>query len=118
MDDRTRSLAGGAVGSLASLTAAMVLVGFRGHIAPANVALVLVLFVLLGGVIGGRQAGVLSALVAAASFYFFHTRPYGSLKIADSSDLLTTVLLLAVGLAVGEIAARSDRIREALHDNR
>ena len=118
MDDRARSLAGSALGALTALGAAMALVGVRGHIAPANVALILVLFVLLGAVIGGRRSGIISALVAAASFDFFHTKPYGSLKISDSSELLTTLLLLAVGLAVGEIAARADRIRTALHDNR
>ena len=96
----------------------MALVGVRGDIAPANVALILVLFVLLGAVIGGRGAGIVSALVAAVSFDFFHTKPYGSLKIANSDDLLTTLLLLGVGIAVGEIATRSDRIRAAWRDNR
>src|SRR5437764_14449711 len=118
MDDRNRSTAGGALGALSSLGAAIALVGVRGDIAPANVALILVLFVLLGAVIGGRGAGIVSALVAAVSFDFFHTKPYGSLKIANSDDLLTTLLLLGVGIAVGEIATRSDRIRAAWRDNR
>ena len=43
------------------------------------------MFVLLGAVTGGRGAGVVSALVAAISFDFFHTRPYGSLKITDGN---------------------------------
>jgi hypothetical protein len=53
-----------AAGGLGSLMAAAGLVGVRGEIANANVALVLVLFVLLGAAIGGRSAGAVSALVA------------------------------------------------------
>src|SRR4051812_43245380 len=118
MDDRTRSVAGAAIGGLGSLAVAMALVSVRGHIAAANVALVLVLFVLLGAVTGGRGAGIVCAIVAAVSFDFFHTQPYGSLKIADSSDLLTTVLLLTVGIAIGEVGRRAEHIRTALLDNR
>src|SRR5438270_5655576 len=104
-----------AVGSLGSLFAAAALVGVRGDIVNANVALVLVVFVLLGAVTGGRGAGVVSALVAAISFDFFHTRPYGSLKITDGNDILTTLLLLGVGLAVGEIGLYAQRVH-AQHD--
>src|SRR5207253_10895130 len=100
-DRTTRALIGLAVGSLGALGAAAVLVGVRGEIANANVALVLVLFVLLGAAVGGRSSGAVSALVAAASFDFFHTRPYGSLKINSAADIEATGLLLLVGLAVG-----------------
>jgi len=61
-------------------------------------------------VTGGRASAVISAFVAAVAFDFFHTKPYGSLKISDGNDVLTTVLLLAVGLAVAEIAIRSQRM--------
>jgi hypothetical protein len=88
----------------------------RGDIQNANVALVLVLFVLLAAVTGGRGAAATSAFVAAIAFDFFHTRPYGSLKISDGNDVLTTLLLLAVGLAVGEIAIRSQRVHAQRDD--
>jgi hypothetical protein len=103
-------LVGAAVGSLGALFTAAALVGVRGDIQNANVALVLVLWVLLGAVTGGRASAVISALIAAVAFDFFHTKPYGSLKISDGNDVLTTVLLLAVGLAIGEIAIRSQRL--------
>jgi hypothetical protein len=105
-----------AVGALGSMFAAAALVGVRSEIVNANVALVLVVFVLLGAVTGGRAAAVVSALVAAVSFDFFHTRPYGSLKITDGNDILTTVLLLVVGLAVGEIGLYAQRVH-AQHDD-
>ena len=117
MSDRSvKTLIGAAVGSLGALFTAAALVGVRGDIQNANVALVLVLFVLLGAVTGGRASAVTSAFVAAVAFDFFHTKPYGSLKISDGNDVLTTVLLVAVGLAVGEIAIRSQRVHAQRED--
>jgi len=115
-DRSVRSLVGAGVGSLGALFTAAALVGVRGDIQNANVALVLVLFVLLGAVTGGRGSAAVSAVVAAVAFDFFHTRPYGSLKISDGNDVLTTVLLLVVGLVVGEIAIRSQRTHAARED--
>jgi hypothetical protein len=109
---------GMAVGAMGSIAAAAGLVAIRDHFAPVNVVLVLVLFVLLGATIGGRRAGVVSALIAAVSFDFFHTTPYNSLKMDNASDIETTVLLLVVGLALGEIALRADRIRFAVGGTR
>jgi len=94
------------------------LVGVRDSFAPVNVVLILVLFVLLGATIGGRTAGIVSALAAALSFDFFFTQPYNSLKIDNAADLETTVLLLVVGLVIGEIAVRADRIRSAVTGHR
>ena len=50
-----------------------------------------------------------TSVVAALSFNFFHTQPYYSLRISDRFDIITTVLLVVVGLAVGEIAVLSHR---------
>jgi K+-sensing histidine kinase KdpD len=44
-------------------------------------------------------------------FDFFLTRPYESFTITRSSDLQTTLLLFAVAVAVGEIAAHNRRNR-------
>ena len=51
------------------------------------------------------------------SFDFFHTRPYGLLKIADANDLVTTLLLLVVGLVMGEVVERSARFKDRLRDD-
>ena len=111
------TLSGVAAGALGSVLAAAGLVGVRRQVGNVNVALVLVLFVVLGASIGGRVAGVVSALVAAISFDFFHTLPYNSLKIARASDIVTTGLLLFMGLVVGEIAARWNRLRPRVKDD-
>lgn len=93
------------------------MVSVRGEVSSAVTALVLALTVALGGRIGGRQGGIAAAFVAAASFDFFHTMPYRSLKIDNTDDILTTLLLLAVGLFVGSLAARMDQ-NAARIDNR
>ena len=113
MDEKARIAFGSAIGALGAIAAAAALVPVRDQLGSANAALVLVLFVLVGAVIGGRRAGFLVAVVAAMSFDFLHTRPYGSLKISDGKDVLTLVLLIAVGMIIGEIALRADRIRDA-----
>jgi hypothetical protein len=43
------------------------------------------------------------------SYDFFLTRPYGSLKIDELEDIVATVLLLAVGLIVGEVVVWAHR---------
>jgi hypothetical protein len=106
------------VGSMGAIAAAAGLVAVRDHFAQVNAVLILVFFVLVGAVIGGRLAGAASALTAAVAFDFFYTQPYNSLKINSAADVETTILLLLVGLAMGEIVVRADRIRFAVGGSR
>ncbi len=87
------------------------LVGVRGHIQNANVALILVVVVVGAAAIGGRVGGACAAVTSALSFDFFHTQPYLRLTIDSADDVETTLLLLAVGLLVGHIAAGAMRDR-------
>jgi len=106
-----------ALGGLGALGAAAALVGVRGEVSNANVALVLVAFVLLGALVGGRVAGAGSAVLAAMSFDFFHTLPYNSLKMSDGDDIQTTLILLGIGIVVGEMGAWARRGRRAMRDD-
>jgi len=90
--------------------------GVREVLANTSAALMLVLVVVAVGVAGDRVAGVLAAVSAAAAFDFFLTVPYYGFAIFDRDDIETAVLLLAIGIAVTEIAqwgrrhqGRSDR---------
>ncbi|WP_428514805.1 DUF4118 domain-containing protein [Pseudonocardia sp.] len=76
----------------------------RDVLANTSAALLLVLVVVAVGVAGDRAAGVLAALCAAAAFDFFLTEPYYRLAILDRADVETALLLLAIGVAVTEIA--------------
>ena len=84
-------------------------VAFRGQLFPTNAALVLVLPVLAAAILGGRVGGAVSAGIATLCFDFFFTRPYYSFTINRRDDVETTIVLLAVGLVVGELVVRSRR---------
>jgi len=64
-------------------------------------------------VLGNRVAGAVAALSAAVWFDFFFTLPYDRFSIARSSDVTTFALLLAVGVAVSQLAARARRLKAA-----
>ncbi|MFB6538826.1 DUF4118 domain-containing protein [Streptomyces noursei] len=83
------------------------LLPFRGWLSNTNAALLLVVVVVAVAVLGHRLAGALAALSAAVWFDFFLTRPYERFAITKSADLATAVLLLAVGVAVSQLAART-----------
>ena len=100
------------IGSLVALTAAGLLGAFRGGVDRPNAALVLVLVVIAAAAIGGRWAGVATGLTAAAGFDFFLTYPYNSLAIKSSDDVVTTILLVIVGLAVGTMAIAGREARD------
>ena len=98
-----------ALGALTAIAVAGLIVPLRSTIDNTNVALVFVLVIVAAASFGGRAAGVTTSVVAALAFNFFHTQPYYSLRISDRFDIITTVLLAVVGLAVGEIAVLSHR---------
>jgi hypothetical protein len=104
--DRTIPLA---ISALVPLAIGASLVGFRSDLRPDVTVLVLALTVVFGAVVGGPVGGTTAAVSAAATFDFFYTVPYRSLKINDWRDVLTTFLLLVVGLAVGGLRAYADR---------
>lgn len=95
-------LLGGAV--LLPLVVCAVLSGFRQHVTTAEAALVLVLVVVAAAATGDRVAGVLAALAGGLALDFFFTQPYYRLTISDSDDVVVTVLLVLIGVAVTEVA--------------
>jgi hypothetical protein len=103
--DRVAVLAGLA----APLVLAVILVPFRSGLPNTDAALALILVVVAVAASGRRLAGVLAAVSAAAWFDFFLTVPYERFTITRRTDIETTVLLLAIGAAVTEIAVRGRR---------
>ena len=93
------------------LVIAVALVPLRGSVSSVNAALILVVVVVAVAANGNRPAGALAAASAAAWFDFFLTEPYLRFTIADRADIETTVLLLVVGLAVSQLAARARRLK-------
>jgi len=71
----------------------------------------LVVAVVAVAAIGNRAAGALAAAWAAVCFDFFFTLPYERLTISRSSDVVTFALLLVVGIAVSQLAARARTLK-------
>jgi hypothetical protein len=107
----TRDAAAVAAGLLLPVAVSALLLPLRSSWSNTNVALVLVVAVVAVAAIGNRWAGVLAALSAAAWFDFFFTVPYYRFVISRSADIRTALLLLVVGVAVSQLAARARRLR-------
>jgi hypothetical protein len=112
MEERPSTIAY-AIGGLAPIVVAGAMVALRGDVDRANVALLLVLVVVGVAAFGGRGPAALCALISAASWEFFFTRPFYSLRIDSADDVETTVILLLIGLAVGQVAVAARHSKEA-----
>lgn len=103
---------------LAPVAVAAALIPWRARLDTADNALFLVVVIVAVASTGRRMAALVAALVSALSFDYFLTRPYYSLRISREQDLITEILLLVVGVAVGELAARGRRHRDAAWQGR
>ena len=103
--DQVAALAG--VAAPLALTA--ILIPFRAGLPNTDAALALILVVVALAAAGYRPGGMLAAVSAAAWFDFFLTVPYERFTITRHADIETTALILAVGIAVTEIAVRGRR---------
>jgi hypothetical protein len=111
--DESPGLAAG-IGAVAAIIVSAALVPVRDVLETTNVALCLAIVVAVAAVFGGRLAGVLSSVAAAVGFDYFHTEPYLSLRIDKREDIFATVLLVILGVIVGELAVlRARTSREA-----
>ena len=90
---------------------ALALLPVRGGLEPAHVALILTVGVVAVAAVTDRACAVLAAVSAALSFNVIHTVPYWTLRISRGDDVLTALLLLGVGLVVGELAVRARAAR-------
>ena len=109
--DTTGLMIGVVVGVPATVAAGAVMAAFRPLFDGTNAALVLMIVVVAVAALGGRAAGIITALVAVVSFDFFHTEPYLSLTIDSRDDVETTLLLLIAGVLVGTIASAGQSAR-------
>lgn len=108
-------IARGAGGLLASLVVGVVVQPYRRSIGLENVVIVYLLVVVATAAIGGRAAGVISALSAALPYDFFLDHPFHTLAIDSASQVITVLLLCVAGLvaSMGAQARRRARQRAA-----
>ena len=93
------------------LCVSAILVPFRTSFPNTDAALLLVAVIVGVAANGRRLSGLLAAVSAATWFDFFLTKPYERFAIAHGTDIETTVLLLAVGAGITEIAVWGRRHR-------
>ena len=100
-------------GLVAPLALTAILVPFRDSVPNTDAALTLALVIVAVAAPGYRLAGVLAAISAAVWFDFFLTVPYDRFTMTRRADVETAVLVLAVGVAVTEIAVWRRRVQAA-----
>jgi K+-sensing histidine kinase KdpD len=100
-------------GLAAPLALSVILIPFRDSVPNTDAALALVLVIVAVAASGYRLAGVLAAVSAAVWFDFFLTVPYDRFTMTRRADVETAVLVLAVGVAVTEIAVWRRRVQGA-----
>jgi GAF domain-containing protein len=76
----------------------------RDQVSTASAVLVLVLVVVAASSSGVRLVGLTAALSSGVFFDLFLIQPYGTLAVINPDDVEALVLLLAVGVAVTELA--------------
>lgn len=92
------------IGALAATTVA-------GHLTwpvinVAIVAFVALLVVVTSSLWFGRRTGVLAVVLAALMVDFFFVPPFFTLVIASTTDIVSLIVLLSVGLVVAELMVR------------
>jgi hypothetical protein len=108
---RTAEVGAAAAGAIAAIVVAGLLVPVRDTFGNTNMALVLVVVIVAAAALGGRFVGAVTSVAAALAFNYFHTQPYRTLSVDNREDIATVVLLLVVGLIVGELANLHSRRR-------
>jgi K+-sensing histidine kinase KdpD len=101
---RPRSVANRAARLVAAVVVpvvwALLLIPLRDRLSD-SVGLLMVVPVLVAAVAGGLGPGTLAAISGASAFALFHTEPYGLPRIDRASDVVESLVLLAIGLVIG-----------------
>jgi hypothetical protein len=111
-DDRAFYLG---AGPLAAMLLGSVLIPLRERLPASNLTYPFVILIIVVSALGGRAAGVVTAVVAALSLNFFLTRPYLTLHIEARQDVIAFGGLAACGLVGAALASpeRAGALREA-----
>ncbi len=110
-----RRLIGSVVGIALAIGLSAALLPVRDHLSVASAALVLVLPVVAGAIIGGFAAGTFSVLAGFVVYDFWFIPPYGHLSVASSQDWVVLAVYVAVMLAVARVVSNLESARaEAL----
>lgn len=108
---RRRRLAGLAVAAVGGPVLTAALVPLREHLGLHTVLLAFVLISVAASAVGGVVPATVATLFSFGLANFFFTRPYGTLAVAEPSELVDLLVFLTVSVLVGVIAELGARAR-------
>lgn len=91
------------------------LVPFRSHISVSTAALVLVIPVVVGAVIGGFVAGLISVVAGFLVYDFGFIPPYGTLAVGATQNWTALVVYAIVMVLVTRVVVKLESTREEAH---
>jgi Domain of unknown function (DUF4118) len=101
-------------GAFGAMALGVALIPFRTITPASNLAFVFLVFTIVVAEVGGRGAGLATAVVAALSLNFFLTEPYLTLTINRPDDIVAFVALAISGLVAAAFGRRRARSSELL----
>ncbi len=99
-------------GALGSIALGIALIPLRSLTSASNLAFVFLVVTIVVAELGGRSAGLMTALVSAISLNFFLTEPYLRLSISKRDDIVAFFALAACGLIAAAFGRRRERWSE------
>ncbi len=103
-----KHLVGSIVGVLCAVALGVGLLPLRSHISVSTAALVLVIPVVLGAVIGGFRAGVVSVVAGFLVYDFLFVPPYNTLDVGTGQNWTALIVYVVVMLLVARLVATLD----------
>jgi len=97
------------LGALGAMALSIALIPLREMTSASNLAFAFLPWTILVAELGGRNAGLATALVSAMSLDFFLTQPYLTLAISKPDDVIAFVALAVCGLIAAAFGGRRER---------
>jgi Domain of unknown function (DUF4118) len=101
------------IGVAGALVLGIALIPLREVTSASNLAFAFIAFTIVVAELGGRGAGLVTAVISAMSLNFFLTEPYLTLVISKVDDLIAFAGLSASGLIAAAFGSRRARWSEA-----
>jgi two-component system sensor histidine kinase KdpD len=106
-----RSLVGSAVGVIAVAALGAAMYPLRSHLSIATAAVVFVVPVVAGVVVGGFRAGVASVVAGFVAYDFVFIPPYYTFEVGKAQDWVALAVYVVVMLLVARVVADLDSAR-------
>jgi two-component system sensor histidine kinase KdpD len=107
-----RNVAGSAVALIGLGASVGILLPFRDHLSTAIPALVFVVPVIFGVVVGGIASGAFGSLVGFLLYDLFFLPPYGTLTVRSAQNWIALLVYVVVVLVVAQVVAKLRAARE------